>query len=101
MLNKSEEWDHDAWGTPVSATHLGFAISVFSQRLVEYSLLLGAQFDEEEQRSVLQVWRYAGYVMGIPKPSSIPPPRMQRGSTRPAICANRRRTSIRSPWRTC
>ena len=67
LLNKSEEWDHDAWGTPVSAAHLGFAISVFSQRLIEYSLLLGAQFDEEEQRSVLQVWRYAGYVMGIPE----------------------------------
>ncbi len=67
LLNKSEEWDHDAWGTPVSTAHLGFAISVFSQRLVEYSLLLGAQFDEEEQRSVLQVWRYAGYVMGIPE----------------------------------
>ncbi|WP_420632877.1 oxygenase MpaB family protein [Candidatus Palauibacter sp.] len=67
LLNKSEEWDHDAWGTPVSAAHLGFAISVFSQRLIEYSLLLGAKFNEEEQRSVLQVWRYAGYVMGIPE----------------------------------
>ena len=29
LLNKSEEWEHEAWGTPVGAAHLGFAISVF------------------------------------------------------------------------
>ena len=67
LLWNSEEWDQEAWGAPVSAAHLGFAISVFSKRLVEFSLLLGAQFNEEEQRSVLDVWRYAGYVMGIPE----------------------------------
>ena len=67
LLAKSDEWDHEAWGTPVSAAHLGFAISVFSKRLLEYSLLLGAEFTEEEQKSVLDVWRYAGYVMGIPE----------------------------------
>ena len=67
LLAKSDDWDHAAWGTPVSAAHLGFAISVFSKRLLEYSMLVGSQFDKEEQRSVLDVWRYAGYVMGIPE----------------------------------
>ena len=42
LLDKSEEWNHEAWGTPVSAAHLGFAISVFSQRLLEYSRQVGA-----------------------------------------------------------
>lgn len=28
---------------------------------------MGAQFNEEEQKSVLDVWRYSGYVMGIPE----------------------------------
>ena len=67
LLATSDAWNHDAWGTPVSAAHLGFAISVFSKRLLEYSAMLGAKFSREEQESVLAVWRYAGYLMGIPE----------------------------------
>ncbi len=67
LLSKSPDWDHEAWGTPVSAAHLGYAISVFSKRLLDYSSLLGARFTEEERQSVLDVWRYSGYVMGIPE----------------------------------
>ena len=67
LLAKSDEWNHEAWGTPLSAAHLGFAISVFSKRLLEYSMLLGAKFNKDERKSVLAVWRYAGYLMGIPE----------------------------------
>ena len=67
LLAQSDDWNHEAWGTPVSAAHLGFAISVFSKRLLEYSMLLGAKFNREEKESVLAVWRYAGYLMGIPE----------------------------------
>ena len=67
LLAKSDEWNHNAWGTPLSAAHLGFAISVFSQRLLEYASLVGASFNNEERESVLAVWRYAGYLMGIPE----------------------------------
>ncbi len=67
LLAKSEDWRREAWGVPVSAAHLGLAISVFSKRLLDYSSLLGADFGEEERASVLDVWRYAGYVMGIPE----------------------------------
>ena len=67
LLHESEEWNHEAWGTPVSAAHLGFAISIFSKRLLEYSLRVGARFNEEEKESVLSVWRYSGYLMGIPE----------------------------------
>ena len=67
LLAHSEEWDREAWGVPLSAAHLGFAISVFSKRLLDFSKLLGAKFNDEEGQSVLDVWRYAGYVMGIPE----------------------------------
>ena len=67
LLEKSDDWDHEAWGTPVSAANLGYAISVFSQRLLEYSVLVGASFDKEEEESVLSVWRYTGHLMGIPE----------------------------------
>ena len=67
LLAKSEEWDHAAWGTPLSAANLGFAISIFSQRLLHYSAALGTAFTEEEKASVLAIWRYTGYLMGIPE----------------------------------
>ena len=67
LMGKSDDWNHELWGTPVSAAHLGFAISVFSKRLLEYSLKLGAKVTKEEYESVLAVWRYTGYLMGIPE----------------------------------
>ena len=67
LLAKSPDWNREAWGTPVSAAHLGYAISVFSKRLVDYSLLVGAKLSKEEQESIIQVWRYTGYLMGIPE----------------------------------
>ena len=66
LLAKSDEWEHETWGMPLSAAHLGFAISVFSKRLLEYSAMLGARFSKEEKDSVLAIWRYSGHVMGIP-----------------------------------
>lgn len=67
LLAKSDDWDLEAWGTPLSAAHLGFAISVFSRLLLEYAALLGAKFTREEYDSVMAVWRYAGHLMGIPE----------------------------------
>ena len=66
LLAQSDVWDEDAWGTPVSAAHLGLAIAVFSKRLLDYSMKVGATYTPEEKAGVLAVWRYAGYLMGIP-----------------------------------
>ena len=54
LLANSNEWDHQSWGRPVSAAHLGLAISVFSKRLLEYSIALGARFSEEQKRECSQ-----------------------------------------------
>ena len=67
LLEDSDDWNHEAWGMPVSAAHLGLSISVFSKRLLDYSIAVGAKFNEEEKKGVLAVWRYAGYLMGIPE----------------------------------
>ncbi|MYF70360.1 MAG: DUF2236 domain-containing protein [Proteobacteria bacterium] len=67
LLAQSDAWDHDAWGTPLSAAHLGLAIAVFSKRLLDYSMKVGAAYTAEEKASVLAVWRYAGHLMGIPE----------------------------------
>ena len=66
LLNHSDEWDKQAWGTPLSAAHLGFAIAVFSDRLLHFCKMLGVRFNKEEQESVMDVFRYVGYLFGIP-----------------------------------
>ena len=67
LLRNSDEWYEEAWGVPISAAHLGYAIAVFSAGLMEYSARMGAVYTQEEKESVLAVWRYAGHVMGIPE----------------------------------
>ena len=67
LLNNSEEWDTEAWGTPISAAHLGYAISAFSARLLKHMKTLGSSYNDEEYASFMAVWRYAGYLMGIPE----------------------------------
>ena len=67
LLNSSEDWDTEAWGIPISAAHLGYAISAFSARLLKHMKTLGAKYNYEEYASFMAVWRYSGYLMGIPE----------------------------------
>ena len=66
LLTRSEEWDEEAWGVPLSAAHTGFAITAFSARLLRHIRRLGASSDREERSSFMQVWRYSGHLLGIP-----------------------------------
>ena len=67
LLSNSGEWNAEAWGTPISAAHLGFAIAAFSARLLKHMKTLGAGYDEEEHKSFMDIWRYTGFLMGIPE----------------------------------
>ena len=67
LLNNSEEWDTEAWGVPISAAHLGYAISAFSARLLKHMKTLGATYTDEEYASFMAIWRYSGKLMGIPE----------------------------------
>ena len=67
LLNNSEDWDAEAWGAPISAAHLGYAISAFSARLLMHMKTLGAEYNDEEYASFMAVWRYSGHLMGIPQ----------------------------------
>ena len=66
LLRDATDWDTAAWGVPISAAHLGLAISAFSARLLKHLKSLGGAFDDHERRSFMQVWRYSGFLMGIP-----------------------------------
>lgn len=66
LLTSSPEWDEDAWGTPLSAAHMGFATAAFSGLLLKRAAMLGVTLSDEERASFMQVWRYAGHLMGVP-----------------------------------
>ena len=67
LLASSGDWDVDAWGTPISAANLGYAIACFSARTLVHSAALGARYSRDERAGYCAIWRYAGYLMGIPE----------------------------------
>ena len=67
LLGQTTEWEHDSWGVPLSAAHMGYSIACFAGRTVAHSESLGARYSEEERAGFHQVRRYAGHLMGIPE----------------------------------
>ena len=67
LLKHSDDWDSEAYGTPLSAAHLGFSLTAFSARLLRHMKRLGADYSHEEGQSFLNIWRHSGYLMGIPE----------------------------------
>ena len=67
LLAGSEEWEHDAWGAPVSAAHTALAAAAFSARLIQLAEKLGAAFDNDDDREAfMAVWCYDAWLMGVP-----------------------------------
>ena len=67
LLKNSDDWDSEEWGVPISAAHCGYSVAAFSARLLMHMENLGAEFSQEERESFLAVWRYSGYLMGVPE----------------------------------
>ena len=66
LLANSEEWEHDAWGVPISAAHLTLAAASFSARMLDYAAMLGAPLDDEDRAGIMHVWSFTAHVMGVP-----------------------------------
>ena len=67
LFNDSDEWDTEAAGVPISAAQVGFALTSFSARMLQHMKSLGASYDVSERDGFMAVWRYSGYLMGIPE----------------------------------
>ena len=66
LFDRSDEWDSDVSGVPISAAHVGYAITAFSARMLQHMRSLGASYSDTERDSFMAVWRYSGHLMGIP-----------------------------------
>ncbi|MDE2900045.1 MAG: oxygenase MpaB family protein [Chloroflexota bacterium] len=67
LLAASPDWNQDAWGVPISGAHMGYAAASFSSRTLYHLHRLGVRFSDEESRSFMAVWRYSGFLMGVPE----------------------------------
>lgn len=65
LLNQSSEWDHAAWGTPLSAAHMAFAAAGFSGLLLKRVEMFGVHLSAQEQASFMMIWRYSSHLMGV------------------------------------
>lgn len=62
-----KEWDTENWGEPINswdmmATYIGFSL-VFLHSLHK----LGNIFSIEEEKGLFHLWKYVGYLLGIPE----------------------------------
>ena len=61
LLSASSEWDTEAWGTRISAAHLGCAILAFPARLLQHMKTLGAEYNAKSMKAS---WQF-GATLGI------------------------------------
>ncbi|RKE78023.1 uncharacterized protein DUF2236 [Chryseobacterium sp. AG363] len=62
-----KDWDTENWGEPINswdmmATYIGFSL-VFLHSLQK----LGNRFSIEEEQGIFHLWKYVGYLLGIPE----------------------------------
>lgn len=66
IKKKVANWDYEKWGEPINswdmiATYTGFSL-VFMQGLKK----LGIKISPGEEKGVFHLWKYIGYLLGIP-----------------------------------
>lgn len=71
IMEKVKDWDTGKWGLPINtwdmiATYIGFSLS-FLLGIKK----MGIEVSEKEERGLFHLWKYIGYLIGIP-PAYIP-----------------------------
>ncbi|MEM7091743.1 MAG: oxygenase MpaB family protein [Actinomycetota bacterium] len=65
---RSPHWDWDDWGMPMAHTDGLYAISYdFTQAMVDPLIAVGVRFSDQELEDIYALWRYIGWVMGVPE----------------------------------
>lgn len=75
-IKEKSDWDFENWGEPINswdmiATYTGFTL-VFIQGLQK----LGIKISSEEEEGLYHLWKYIGYLLGIP-PDYLPNNRIE------------------------
>ncbi len=67
-LRRSDWWDADAWGEPISAAD-GFATAIGGFCVIPMRALadLGVRFSAAEEDAIVNLWATVGFLMGVPE----------------------------------
>ncbi len=67
QLRASSQWNEADLGAPISAANMALASANFSVALIRYVEHLGAVLDADARSSLMQIWRYASWLIGTPE----------------------------------
>ncbi|MFC5747410.1 oxygenase MpaB family protein [Actinomadura rugatobispora] len=64
-MHDRDDWDHDAWDSPINQIQLTGTLLLFSLVMLLASRALGLRFSRADRAAVLHLWRYVGHLMGV------------------------------------
>lgn len=65
FLLRSGKWDTAAWGLPINQADMAATNLAFSVAVLHGCRILGLRFTTDEADSLMELWRYSGYLSGI------------------------------------
>ena len=66
IKKESPDWDYENWGEPINFWDMVATYTGFSLVLMMGLKKLGVQISEKEELGVFHLWKYIGYLLGIP-----------------------------------
>src|SRR5262249_21306217 len=65
LLLESGQWRSEAWGAPINQCHMAGTNLLFSIGALDALKRFGYRFTAIERESLIHLWRYAGYLLGL------------------------------------
>lgn len=65
FLLRSDQWDSSAWGLPINQADMAATNMAFSIAVLHGTRTMGLRFTDDEADSLMQLWRYSGYLSGV------------------------------------
>ncbi len=65
MILKSGEWNTPAWGLPINQADMAGTTLEFSALVLRGASSMGFLLSKHEQRAIMHLWRYSGFVSGV------------------------------------
>ena len=67
LLSESGTWDQAVFGVPIHPAHVALAAANFSANVLHEAMRLGAEPTRQEREAFVQIWRYSGFLLGVPE----------------------------------
>ena len=64
-LKDHPKWSTEDWGAPINQSDMVATLLLFSLSFLVTCRVMGLKFSKREAQSVIHLWRYVGYLLGI------------------------------------